>query len=191
MRRTTSKKHEFLYSSLNFSCSDGLTLCTSLCGMVETFLLISLSVCFFFDKSLKDIRCSPACNKCLLASRLRGLLVFLNPKWGLAREHQCFFRELFAFAFSITIVLIKTFVFWLIKLSTCTEWLIKNIFWSWGDLKISFSYFYFFQYHKATSELADCPELKIHPISVRNATLSSSGECFGLGSYLWLREGYP
>lgn len=30
----------------------------SLHGIIETVLLISLSLCFFFNKSLKDIRCS-------------------------------------------------------------------------------------------------------------------------------------
>jgi len=106
--RTTSQKHEWIpvwiflvvmAEVLNYLYFHEENV--SLCGVVETFLLISLSVCFFFNKSLKDICCSPACNKCLLASRLKDLLVFWNPKWGLAREHQCFFRELFAFAFLI------------------------------------------------------------------------------------------
>lgn len=81
--------------------------------VIETFLLISRSVCFFFNKSLKDICCSKLVINVSWYPGWRTCFCFRTLRWGLAREYQCFIRELFAFAFLIMIVPIKTFVFWL------------------------------------------------------------------------------
>ena len=112
--------------------------------VIETFLLISRSVCFFLQQKSQGHLLFQACNKCLLVSGLKDLLLFSNPKVRFSKGISVFHQGIVCLCLLDNDSANQNICILIEKLSTCIEWLIKNIFWSWGDLKISFSYFHFF-----------------------------------------------
>lgn len=85
---------------------------------------------FFLQQKSQGHLLFQACNKCLLISRLKDLLLFSNPKVRFSKGISVFHQGIVCLCLLDNDSANQNICILIEKLSTCIEWLIKNIFWS-------------------------------------------------------------